>query len=664
MPVSFFNRFNDNRARGLVYPSPFFDIAQTYMPPTVKELFKWCKFYYYTHPIINPTIFKMAEYPITELIYQEKESQFKEGVDKDEPDEETTKRYKKIFEQILDIKTFLINVGLNFFTFGNAFVSINYPFTRFVKCNSCGHEQELKATTNWRYDNFSFNITCNKCKMSGQATARDQYIRNEDMLTLRMWNPENVNIKYNDLTGASKYTYNIPNKTKKSIRGGDKDIVQGTPLEFLEAIKQDQNLEFNKDNFFHMKRHTLAEEDEAWGKPLILAAMRDAFYLQILRKANEAISLQYIVPLTVLFPQPHGSIDPYRHLNLGKWRDRIEQEIASWRDDPNYIPIMPIPIGNQQIFGNAKALMVTPEIRAISEQIVTGMGVPTEFVFGGLSYSGSSVSLRIVENHLLRYREGMLRLLRFIVDKVQRYLKLKEINVKFRDFKMADDIQQQQLVANLMQAGQVPQVDGLQQLAMDFSSDAEDKLIKENDFRNKLQGQTMISQAQAQGEAELLLARYQADAQIEMSARQARSQAKQMQDNPAAMELMMMQQGMPAQIPPEAPMGAQPGMGADPMMGQQPPVAQGEPAQAGYGPGDSEEAEEIPMDPRFMAMMWSAELRAMEKAKQQYYLAQLEKAMPGARKILGETMKRQEGIEMEQSMPTQRPPTREGGSPM
>lgn len=31
--------------------------------------------------------------------------------------------------------------------------------------------------------------------------------------------------------------------------------------------------------------------------------MRDAFYLQILRKANEAIALQYIVPLSMLFPR-------------------------------------------------------------------------------------------------------------------------------------------------------------------------------------------------------------------------------------------------------------------------------------------------------------------------------------------------------------------------
>jgi hypothetical protein len=412
-----------------------------------------------------------------------------------------------------------------------------------------------------------------------------------------------------------------------------------------------------------MKRHTLAEEDEAWGKPLILAAMRDAFYLQILRKANEAISFQYIVPLTILFPQPHGTVDPYRHMNLGKWRDRIEQEIASWRDDPNYIPIMPIPLGNQQIFGNAKALMVTPEIRAISEQMVTGMGVPTEFVFGGLSYSGSSVSLRIVENHLLRYRESMLRLLRFLVEKIQRFLKLDPIIVKFQEFKMADDIQQQQVVMNLMQGGSISQKDGLQQLGLEFSQDQEDKISKENDFRNKLQSDAMIEQAKAQGEAELIIARYQVDAQLEMANRQMQEQARQMQQNPAAMELMMMQQGMPAQLPPEEPPPPEeaPEQTQVPEQEAAPPPPDGG---GSYGPGEPEQAEDLPMDPRFLALMWAAELRAMEKAKQQFYMGQLEKTMPGAAKLVSQAMQKQEGIEMEKPMPTMKPPRRDGGSPM
>jgi len=50
-----------DRRRGTVYPSPFFDIAQTYMPPTVKELFRWCQYFFYKDPMIGAVVTKIAE---------------------------------------------------------------------------------------------------------------------------------------------------------------------------------------------------------------------------------------------------------------------------------------------------------------------------------------------------------------------------------------------------------------------------------------------------------------------------------------------------------------------------------------------------------------------------------------------------------------------------
>jgi hypothetical protein len=58
-----------DRRRGTVYPSPFFDIAQTYMPPTVKELFRWCQYFFYKDPMIGAVVTKIAEYPVTNFVY-------------------------------------------------------------------------------------------------------------------------------------------------------------------------------------------------------------------------------------------------------------------------------------------------------------------------------------------------------------------------------------------------------------------------------------------------------------------------------------------------------------------------------------------------------------------------------------------------------------------
>jgi hypothetical protein len=53
------------------YPNQFFDLSQQYMPPTIKELFRWCTFYFYNSPLIGSAIKKMSRYPITDLILED-----------------------------------------------------------------------------------------------------------------------------------------------------------------------------------------------------------------------------------------------------------------------------------------------------------------------------------------------------------------------------------------------------------------------------------------------------------------------------------------------------------------------------------------------------------------------------------------------------------------
>ena len=56
------------------YPSPFFDIGHTYLPPSTKALLRWCRYYYLTNPLINSVIHKMSEYPITEIVIDERDA--------------------------------------------------------------------------------------------------------------------------------------------------------------------------------------------------------------------------------------------------------------------------------------------------------------------------------------------------------------------------------------------------------------------------------------------------------------------------------------------------------------------------------------------------------------------------------------------------------------
>lgn len=667
MPVAFFNRFNDLRRGGIIYPSPFFDIAQTYMPPTVKELFKWAKLYFYTHFAIRPVIVKLAAYPITDLIYT--------------GDEALIKKWRFILDEMLNIKSHFINCGLDLNAMGNSITSMYFPFQRWLKCRNCNKSNLLDNMKEWTFKDLKWKGICLECGDPGEFDATDKYVRDIRKVNLIRWSIENVDIKFHEITGKSWFYYTIPQRIRKAILSNDKQVIAETPINFIQAVKEDKSIELHEDNIFHMKQVTLAEEDQGYGKPIILSAMRDAFYLQILRKANEAIAFQYIVPLTVLFPEGNASLDPYRHVNLAEWRARVEEEILKWKDDQNYVPIMPIPLGSKEIFGNAKALMVTPEIRAVTEQIITGMGVPQEFVFGGMQWTGSHVSLRMIENQLLRHREQMTRMLNFIIDRISRFFKLPKINIKFSDFKMADDIQLKQMLGNLVSAQKLSLQSYIQEFGYDLENEQK-QILKETEFTNKLQKMQLLAQADAQSEALQLSSRAQTKAQIESQKQIQKEQQgdviHQLQGALALQREQVQQQQAAAQAQQQAAQPQQPSAPANGAPQQASAQKAQQPGQAMQGglevpqagsKGDSGKPGEMqfvdtPMDPRFIARQLAVQLNTSDPQKQDMFMSRMKTEMPNlfelvsAQKSLLSQHKMQSPVD--KPMPAQKPPRRKG----
>lgn len=504
-------RFSQTRGRmgngfnnGVNYPSPFFDIAHTYLPTTVKGMFKWCRYYFLTNPIINATVFKLSEYPITEI-------------EIDHPDKKVADKWKEYFEDHLNYRAFQIECGLDYHTYGNCFTSLNFPFKKYLTCERCKFSAEAKRIRpNWVHTNYEFRLSCPKCGHLGTAIAKDQYFKNENGIRAMRWSPEDVEISYSDLTGEYTYFYNIPTGVRNDVIIGKKDAVEQVPEVFLQAMRQQKGVVFNKDLFFHLKRPTLADQDRGWGIPLLLPCLKDTFYLQIMKKAQEAILLEHIVPLRILFPQAgSGTADPYTTINLVDWRDHVATEIARWRYDPNYIPILPLPVGNQTIGGDGRALLMVNEMQQMSEQLINGMQVPLEFIKGGLSYSGTNVSMRILENAFIVYLARHTRMAKWVMRSVADYLEWPMANIRFKPFKMADDIQRKAFLFQLNQAGKVSDTTLLADSDLDQSK--EDQIMeRETSARMAATKKQQLAQAELQGEQQVIMMKMQAKAQQEL----------------------------------------------------------------------------------------------------------------------------------------------------
>src|SRR5271169_3273814 len=135
-------RIQGGNTTGVNYPSPFFDVAHTYLPVTVKGLFKWCRYYFMTNPLINATVFKLSEYPVTDII-----------IDHESP--EVKRRWSDYFQDHLRWNPFRVECGLDYHCYGNACISLGYPFKKYLYCKNCNFRDEAgKIRAQWIFTSF------------------------------------------------------------------------------------------------------------------------------------------------------------------------------------------------------------------------------------------------------------------------------------------------------------------------------------------------------------------------------------------------------------------------------------------------------------------------------------------------------------------------------
>jgi len=490
----------DVASNSIRYPSPFFDLARNFIPRDIKTLFRYCRTFFYTNGFLRSVIDKLTEYPVTAILY--------------DTDVDTKERdlYDKALHKQLKMKSFLIEIGMDFYTFGNAFVMAMLTHKRFLKCGSC--EEEIPyENVNFEFKKFKFQGPCPACKAKlAFFTIRDEPIKSIKNFRLVRLAPDNIDVVYNSITGETAYFYDVPARVKNNIQKGNKFLLRTVPEIFLKAVKNKKKILLDNDNLFHFKAPSLAEDDMGFGKPIILPALKDIYYLQTLRRGNEAIAHEHIVPKKAVSPANTVGADPFSSMNLGKWRDEIQTTIKRWKRDSNYIAVFPIPIQYQELGGNARALLLTPEMKFVEESIMNSLGVPLEFIKGGVSWTGSSVSLRIVENHFLNYRELLLDFLNdFVIAKLVYFLNYPEVSVKFKKLKMSDDTQSKQQAIELNAAGKISDPE----LLDDFGYNYEEQ-VKGNKKSQDISGEMTIAaakkEAEAQGEASVILAKYQAQA--------------------------------------------------------------------------------------------------------------------------------------------------------
>jgi len=570
-----------------------------------------------------------------------------------------TSLYKNLFEDTFLMRQFLIETNLDRYTYGNSFTSVSFPFKKILVCKNCGADYEARSS-GYKWKGFRFHLDCKSCGTHGPANVKDEPIRSADKIKLIRWNPKSITIRNNEVTGKKLYYYTMPQHLRNDILLGKPEVIEVIPQAFIEAVRKKKAILLESDKIFHSKRPSISRDpaDNGWGAPLILPVLKDIFFLQILRKAQEAVALEHIVPMRVMFPQiTADGNNPYAQINLKDWQNEVEGQIKKWRIDNNHIPVMPVPVGYQMIGGQGRSLLLHQEIRIYNDQIIAGMGVPTGFFYGEAQYSGASVNLRALENEFLGNRQDMLRLVCFIRDHVSSFLDLPKIPLRFKPFKMADDIQRASFDLNLTNAGMISRRTFLE--SRDFNFDNEQDLISSEAKKfAKQQRENMVSQAESQGESMLIQTRYQIQSQM------LQQEAQAQMGPPPGQEQQGQQQGQQQQQQQQAPAEQQ-------QQQQAPEQGQAAPEQQAQQPEQAPGVEQSPItqassgnmvDLFSQAKRLTSELKKMDEVDRYRALARLRASNPEIYMLVNNALSGA-GMSAMKALPEQRPPrTGPGGA--
>lgn len=440
--------------------NPWFNVANQFTPRNLHDIIRWARYITVQSPTTTEVVRKLSTYPVTSF-------------QADTLDDKLRSRYQNLLKQ-LKLKEILQNIGFEFFTIGNVFLSIYFPIYRELCCTSCNTRYSAKKAE-WAYfKNYQFQGTCPNCRHQGILRREDSRAVNIKDINIIKWTAEHIVVSHNPITGESEYYYKIPNAIKQKILRGDKLFVNSVPWGFVEAVRHNQDFKFDRDSIFHLKNISSGGTVEGISIPPMLSLFSLVFYQATLRKANEAIATEYLNPMRVIYPQAQtGNSDPVISMSLKNFRKNMEEAITIHKRDKNFFLIAPVPVGYQAVGGEGRNLLVSQEIMQAEEQILLSLGVSRELLSGQTNWESSSVGLRMMENTLYSYVSRLEDCIEWVVEKVTAYLNMETVKVTLAPFKLLDDANVRQLLANLATTGKASITTLFENMDMNYSEEME-----------------------------------------------------------------------------------------------------------------------------------------------------------------------------------------------
>lgn len=474
------------------FPNPFCDIASEYVPRDLETIFEWAEYLYLTFGTFRQASRKVVRYFLTEIVL-------------DGESENERQSYMDFLNDELHLLTRLAEIGDDYMTYGNCFVSVYFPFDRFLICPKCKVYYHID-TIRYKFDlkNLAFHCKCGKCGYNGAFNREDRRSPDRKRVRLIRWNPKRIRLRVHPVSGSIEYYLEPEPRFVRKIEEGNRFYLNQTPWALVEYCSKagptgQVLFRFDEDSIYHMRESTLAGLPiVGWGIPPILPNFKLAYYIQILRRYDEAIALDFIVPFRVLYPDGgtvQGGItqDPVQLMAMNVFKAHMEKMVAQKRKNITDIQIAPFKIGYEMIGGEAQSLAPKDSIAQAMDELLNATGFPAELYKGSLSIQAFPVALRLFEKTWGTLVDGYNDLISWVLRKIARYFQWGELHGSLRSVTLADDLERKALAMQAAAGMDISKGTAYRPLDIDYMEEQK-RIIEEQRAIQELQQEAMEEQ--------------------------------------------------------------------------------------------------------------------------------------------------------------------------
>lgn len=492
------------------YPEPFTDMASLAMPQTMSLALRWCEYLTFA----NGTYFRAMDRTLSYFITDIELSNIEDDREKEKIDD-----YLHDTNGV-DLLDEIHTAGLNYMVYGNDFSSVLMPFRRSLSCPNCHLELPLKQVATipdfkFKWADFKFNAYCPKCKITSDWKHIDRRAGDSEPVTIKHWSPHEIELLWDPYFDSVDFIWKIPEDYRRMIKEGKLYHLERAPWEVIDCVKNDKHLRFDKDVIYHMKENTLAGvRNRGWGISRMLSNFRQAWYVQVLHRYNEAIALDYVIPFRVITPAPGpGGTDQARdvllNLNAGGYMSQIQRMLRQRRRDPATWHTLPFPVQYQALGGDATQLAPSELMAQGIEVLLNNIGVPVELFKGNLSVQAAPPALRLYESSWSHLTHNLNGFISFIMKRLQQLLNWEKATARLQKVTHADDAQRQMAALQLMMGGQLSKQTGLKAIGANYfdevrrqTDESEFEAEQQNKMTEDLEQSAMMNQM-AQGQQQM-----------------------------------------------------------------------------------------------------------------------------------------------------------------